>query len=123
MKSSRRFAGRARTGEAVQQPNAPVGEPLHCNSPILLAGGEDLDRGTVVTGIKPRNTRNTRKRNGKRFPCLLPCISRIPRLLLALQLRLVALCSLRSLRLNRRRILSCARMQPLVVDGWNLPTY
>src|SRR5713101_3307147 len=29
----------------------------------LLAGGEDLDRGTVVTGIKPRNTRNTQKRN------------------------------------------------------------
>ena len=57
----------------------------------LLASGEDLARGTVVTEIKPRNTRNTRKRNGKRFPCRLPCISRIQRLLLALRLRLVAL--------------------------------
>src|SRR5713101_1577160 len=54
----------------------------------LLASGEDLDRGAVVTGIKPRNTRNTRKRNGKRFPCQLPCISRIPRLLFPIRIKI-----------------------------------
>ena len=40
-----------------------------CNEiPNLLTSGEDLCRGTTVTGIKLRKTLNTRKRNKKGFP-------------------------------------------------------